>query len=224
LNTSAETPSPTSAKNRPNRKTQWLAALLILAVAALAIFLHLGDWLVLQDPLVTADVIVVLSGRMPLRALEAARLYGQKAAPTVWLTKPWGPSEELATMNIPFVGEEMYSEKVLLAKNVPATSIQILPDRILNTQQEIEEIGRIARQSHLQTVVIVTSAPHTRRVRTIWNHIVGDSPRLIVRHPLDDSFDGAHWWRSTQDALDVVREWLGLVNAWAGFPATPSRN
>jgi uncharacterized SAM-binding protein YcdF (DUF218 family) len=226
LNISAE-PAQLSSVVRGHRRNRWilgLPALLILAIAALWIFLHLGTWLVVQDPLAAADVIVVLSGRMPFRALEAARLYAQKIAPAVWITKPLGAGEDLATMNIPFVGEEAYSQKVLVAKDVPAPAIQILPDPILNTQQEIAEIGRIARQSHVQTVVIVTSSPHTRRVRTIWNRLVGDSPRLIVRHSLDDSFDAAHWWRNTQDALDVVREWLGLANAWAGFPAKPSQN
>jgi hypothetical protein len=31
------------------------------------------------------------------------------------------------------------------------------------------------------------------------------------------------WWRASGDALDVVREALGLVNAWAGLPLHPSR-
>ena len=40
----------------------------------------------------------------------------------------------------------------------------------------------------------------------------------------DDAFDGAHWWRHTQDGLDVVRETLGLLNAWTGFPLRPAQN
>jgi uncharacterized SAM-binding protein YcdF (DUF218 family) len=191
-------------------------------VAALWIFLHLGTWLVVQDPLTPAEVIVVLSGHMPYRAMEAARLYNEKAAPQVWVTQPVGPAEQLAEMHIPFVGEDFYSQRVLMARNVPALSIRILPDPSANTAEEIEEIGRQARENNLHTVVIVTSAPHTRRVRTIWKRLVGDSPQLIVRHPLDDPFNAPRWWRNTQDALDVVREWLGLANAWAGFPAKPN--
>jgi uncharacterized SAM-binding protein YcdF (DUF218 family) len=113
---------------------------------------------------------------------------------------------------------------VLLAMNVPALATRILPGPSANTAEEIEEIGRTAREAGLHTVLIVTSAPHTRRVRAIWKRLVGDSPRLIVRHPVDDPFQASRWWRSTQDALDVVREWLGLANAWAGFPARPNPN
>jgi hypothetical protein len=68
-----------------------------------------------QDPLVPADVIVVLSGHMPYRALEAARLYQQEAAPQIWVSRPVGPVQELAEMQIPFVGEDFYSQRVLLA-------------------------------------------------------------------------------------------------------------
>jgi uncharacterized SAM-binding protein YcdF (DUF218 family) len=223
-----DAPAPAAAGGQtPHRRNRWFAGLAIffvLMIAALWVFLHLGTWLVIQDPLAPADVIVVLSGHMPYRAIEAARLYGQKAAPQVWVTQPEGPAEELAQMHIPFVGEDFYSQRVLMAQGVPALSIRILPDATSNTASEIGEVSTIARQSDIHTVVIVTSAPHTRRVRAIWKRLVGDSPRLIVRHPVDDPFNGPRWWRSTADALDVVREWLGLANAWAGFPAKPGQN
>jgi len=73
-------------------------------------------------------------------------------------------------------------------------------------------------------VIIVTSKPHTRRVRMIWNRRVGDDPRAIIRYVSDDSFDPARWWRNTGDALDVVREVLGIVNALAGFPLHPEQH
>jgi uncharacterized SAM-binding protein YcdF (DUF218 family) len=224
---SPDAPFPGVAGAPGLRRRRWTVAfsiLLVVLVAGLWVFLHLGTWLVVQDPLSPADVIVVLAGHMPYRALEAARLYQQKAAPQVWVTRPVGPGEQLAEMQIPFVGEDFYSQRVLMAMGVPVLSIRILPDPTANTAEEIEEIARLAREDGLRTVVIVTSAPHTRRVRSIWRHLVGDSPRLLVRHPIDDSFNAARWWRNTQDALDVVREWLGLANAWAGFPAKPGQN
>jgi len=44
-----------------------------------------------------------------------------------------------------------------------------------------------------------------------------------VRAASEDPFDPRHWWRSTGDALDVVREVLGLMNAWAGLPLRRTR-
>jgi uncharacterized SAM-binding protein YcdF (DUF218 family) len=210
-----------------NGRKRWLVVFSILFVfvaAVLWIVLHAGTWLVVQDPLAPAQVIVVLSGRMPERAIEAARLYKQNAAPEVWVSQPASPISELKEMHIPFVGEDFYNERVLLALSVPADSVRIFPQPSANTEQEIEEIGRLTRGTGIRTVIIVTSSPHTRRVRAIWNRLIGDSPRLIVRHPVDDPFNAGRWWRNTQDALDVVREWLGLANAWAGFPSRPDAN
>jgi uncharacterized SAM-binding protein YcdF (DUF218 family) len=207
-----------------NRWIIGFSTLLALVGVVAWIVLHAGTWLVVQDPLAPAQVIVVLSGRMPDRAIEAARLFQQKAAPEVWVSQPLSPTAELAEMHIPFVGEDFYNQRVLLAMQVPADSIRIFPQPAANTEQEIEEVGRMARDGGIHTVIIVTSSPHTRRVRTIYNRLVGDSPKLIIRHPVDDPFNAARWWRNTQDALDVVREWFGLANAWAGFPSQPNSN
>jgi uncharacterized SAM-binding protein YcdF (DUF218 family) len=210
--------------SRRNRRIACLSTLFVLLGAFLWVFLRAGAWLIVQDPLAPAQTILVLSGRMPDRAVEAARLYRQNAAPQVWVSQPISPAEQLAEMHIPFVGEDFYNQRVLLALGVPADATRILPEPSANTAQEIEQIARLARSSGVRAVIIVTSAPHTRRVRAIWRRLVGDSPQLIVRHPIDDPFDGAHWWRNTQDALDFVREWLGLANAWAGFPSRPNPN
>jgi len=223
----ASPPGIAGGARRTSRRNRWIAGLSILFVllgAVLWVLLRAGTWLVVQDPLATAQVIVVLSGRMPDRAIEAAHLYRQNAAPQVWVSQPVSPIAQLAEMHIPFVGEDFYNQRVLLALAVPADSIRILSEPSANTAQEIEQIARLARTSDVRTVIIVTSAPHTRRVRAIWKRLVGPSPRLIVRHPTDDPFDAAHWWRNTQDALDIVREWLGLANAWAGFPSRPNPN
>jgi uncharacterized SAM-binding protein YcdF (DUF218 family) len=203
-----------------------LAILLIVAGACAWAILRAGAWLVVQDPLGPAQAIVVLSGRMPGRAMEAARLYRQNVAPEVWVSQPVSPRELLQEMSIPFVGEDYYSQRVLIAMGVPADAVRIMPEPSANTAAEVEQIARLAREGERasQPVVIVTSAAHTRRVRAIWNRRVGDALPLIVRHAEDDPFDAAHWWRNTQDALDVLREWAGLANALMGFPAQPYAN
>ncbi len=44
---------------------------------------------------------------------------------------------------------------------------------------------------------------------------------MMVHAAHDDPFDADHWWRNTRDVFAVVRETLGLVNAWAGLPVPP---
>jgi uncharacterized SAM-binding protein YcdF (DUF218 family) len=209
------------------KKRRWIvlgAIVIALAAAGTAIFFTIGRWLVVEDPLAHADAIVVLSGHLPDRALEAARIYQGGYADQVWVSQPDSPAEELKTMKIFYLGEDFYNEKVLLAQGVPADSIRILQHPISNTEEEVKEISENLRGDDFHHVIVVTSKPHTRRVRTIWRKLVGSDPGLVVRYADDDPYDGAHWWRHTHDALDIVRETMGLFNAWAGFPVRPSQN
>jgi uncharacterized SAM-binding protein YcdF (DUF218 family) len=205
---------------------RWLipGGIFIVLAGAAAIFFTVGRWLVVEDPLVHADAIVILSGRLPERALEAARVYQAGYADQVWISPPVSPVDELKAMHISFLGEDFYNEKVLIAQKVPPDAIRILERPDENTEAEVRQIVEDLRTLKFHSAIIVTSKPHTRRVRTIWRKLVGSDPRLIVHYAPDDTYDGAHWWRHTQDGLDVVRETLGLLNAWAGFPLRPSQN
>lgn len=213
----------TESKSKLRRWRVPGAIFIVLAVAA-ALFLTVGNWLVVEDPLVHADVIVILSGRLPERAIEAARVYHAGYADQVWISPPPSPVDDLKAMKISYLGEDFYNEKVLIAKGVPPDSIRILERADANTEEEVRQIAEDLHNMDLHSAIIVTSKPHTRRVRTIWRKLVGSQPHMIVRYPQDDIYDGAHWWRHTRDGLDVVRETLGLLNAWAGFPLRPSEN
>jgi uncharacterized SAM-binding protein YcdF (DUF218 family) len=186
-------------------------------------FLGVGRWLVVENPLEKSQAIVVLSGSMPLRALEAARLFHDGYAPQVWLTRPEQPAASLDPLGIPNSGEDYFNSRVLEREGVPATAIRILDPRINNTADEIRAISAQAARENASVVIIVTTKAHTRRVSRLWRHLASGHTRAIVRSSSADSFDAAHWWRSTHDALDVVREVLGLLNAWAGLPLQPNR-
>jgi uncharacterized SAM-binding protein YcdF (DUF218 family) len=209
-----------------SRKRRWLilGGIFIVLAGAVTLFFTVGNWLVVEDPLVHADVIVVLSGRLPERAVEAARVYRAGYADQVWISPPVSPVDELKAMNISYLGEDFYNEKVLIAQGVPPDDIRILDRPDANTEAEVRQTVENLRAMDFHSAIIVTSKPHTRRVRTIWRKLVGTEPRMIVHFSPDDPYDGAHWWRHTRDALDVVRETLGLLNAWAGFPLRPSLN
>jgi len=214
----------TNLKPKLRRSLIWAGIPIVLVSIGFFLFFGVGKWLVIQDPLVHADAIVVLSGHLPDRALEAARLYHAGYAEQVWVSLPVTPAEELKTMKIFYLGEDFYNEKVLLAKGVPVDAIRILERPSDNTEQEVRQIHEILLRNNSHNVIVVTSKAHTRRVRAVWNRLVGSDPHAVVRFANDDPYDGAHWWRHTQDALDTVRESLGLLNAWAGFPLRPSQD
>jgi uncharacterized SAM-binding protein YcdF (DUF218 family) len=201
-----------------------IAALLVLLVFGLAAVLAVrgaGRWLVREDPLVPGDVVVVLSGGMPYRAEEAARIYRLGDAREVWVSQSVAPVAELASMGIPYVGEEYFSREVLLHSGVPETAVRLLPERIADTEQEVAEIAREMRREQKTTVIIVTSPQHTRRVKALWHKMVGNHPQAVVRAAFQDPFDADHWWHNTADTFSVVRELMGLVNIWLGLPVRP---
>jgi uncharacterized SAM-binding protein YcdF (DUF218 family) len=190
---------------------------------AVAAFFGVGRWLTVEDPLEKASAIAVLSGSMPLRAIEAAKLYREGYAPEVWLTHSTEPGETLNKMGIPFAGEDFYDARILIREGVPEAAIHVLDPPIVNTVDEIRVIGKTLDAANDHTVIIVTTKVHTRRTRLLWRGLASGHGRAIVRAASTDPFDPGHWWRTTSDALDVVREVLGVLNAWAGLPLKPAR-
>ncbi len=196
-------------------------AVLILLVALLVLFRGAGRWLDREDPLAHADVIFVLGGGMPQRAVEGAKVYAMGYAPEVWLSRPYSPADDLAKLGIHYVSEEDYNRQILIHEGVPESAIHILPATVVNTEEEVQEAARELRRAGKSSVILVTSPQHTRRVWTLWRHLVGNDPKAIVHAAHEDPFDPDHWWRNTRDVFSVVRETLGLVNAWAGLPVPP---
>lgn len=210
-----------SFDSKPKRANRaWriaLAVLVILAISWAIVARHLGSWLVVQDPLEHSGAIVVLSGGLPYRALEAAKIYREGMAPEIWVTRSWH-SPAIDELIPDFNGEEFYSERILIREGVPATSIKLLEPVVVNTEEEVRIIAEQMRASGISRVIIATSPPHTRRVRAIWTEVAPKGFEAIVRPASMEPYDAQHWWRNTKDALDVTREMLGLLNAWAGLP------
>jgi|SRR6516164_1979125 uncharacterized SAM-binding protein YcdF (DUF218 family) len=198
-----------------------LTALIGLCATGFFAFRAVGRWLIRQDPLRSADVIVVLSGGLPWRAEEAARLFHLGEAREIWISRPEAPDDELAAMGVRYLGEDYFNREVLLHSGVPDGAIRILPEAIVNTQQEVLEIAQQMRRQGKTTALLVTSPEHTRRVKVLWRKVVGDPPTAIVRAAPKAPFDADHWWRNTRDTYSVVRELMGLTNAWVGLPVRP---
>jgi uncharacterized SAM-binding protein YcdF (DUF218 family) len=199
------------------RITALIAMLGVCAGGTIA-FRGAGRWLVREDALGPADAIMVLSGSMPARAQEAARIFRLGYAREVWVSRPESPATTLEQMGIQYRGEEDYNREVLIHDGVPEANVRIIASAIINTEQEV---ASEMRKEHMARVIIVTSPQHTRRVRTLWRKLVGENPQAIVRGAPQDAFDADHWWRDTRDTYSVVREMMGLLNAWTGLRVRP---
>ena len=216
----------TAARVRSWRRAMVSVAFLALVVVVFTIGLNrLGHWLVVAEPLQNARAIVVLSGHLPFRAMEAATIYKAGWAPEIWLTRVSRPAKEasLAGLGVHVVGEETYNQQILRRLGVPLGKIKILKKSVQNTLDEVRVVAQQLKYTGGQRVILVTSKSHTRRVRATWRSNVGQFPRAIIRYALADPFNPDRWWRHTRDALSVSREILGLMNVWTGFPLRPDR-
>jgi uncharacterized SAM-binding protein YcdF (DUF218 family) len=197
-----------------------------LAAVGLALILaafagtRAGVALRVSDPLQAADAIVVINGKVPFRAMKGADLYKQHLAPEVWLTmgNRNAAEVEMERLGVRPTLEHVYSQAVLEKLGVPANAIHVIPGRNTNTATEVKTIAAYAKQRRVARVVLVTSSYHSRRVRSLWHRLVGDSPRAIVQFTDEEPFDAGRWWTDAADAWTVSREWFGLLNASLGFP------
>ncbi len=217
-----ESSSETTVSQHQRKRRIVLVFAGVVLLGAVVVFLCIGRWLVVEDPLEKAQAIVVLSGRMPLRTIEAAKLYREGYAPKVWLTHSTEPGATLQAMGIPYHGEDFYTSQVLMHEGVPKGDIRLLEPAIINTADELAAASAALAAEKGATLIIVTSKVHTRRVRILWNRLATSRGRAIIRAASDDPFEPRRWWHTTSDALDVVREFLGILNAWAGMPLRPA--
>lgn len=202
-----------------------LAVLALLAGVGFWTFRNVGRWLVVQDTLQPARAIVVLSGRLPFRSMEAAQIYRQGLAPEVWLfmEEPSAAYEALLKLGVHQTAEHEYDEQVLERLGVPKTAIRVLEPPATNTRSEFELLRDELHRQGGDRIILVTSPVHTRRSRKIWRLVVGDHPQAILRYAPSEPSDPDHWWRTTQDVEAVVHEIMGLINAYLGFVAEPRK-
>jgi uncharacterized SAM-binding protein YcdF (DUF218 family) len=138
--------------------------MLLGATTGLVILLGAREWLVREDPLTEATAIAVLSGNIPTRALEAARLYHDGYAKEIWLTHPCAHADVLEVLGIYYSRGSDFNVWVLWEQGVPAKAIHVLDAPIVNTAEELDVISAALKAAGGQRVIVVTNKAHTRRV------------------------------------------------------------
>ena len=112
------------------------------------------------------------------------------------------------------------SREVLIRQGVPPSAIVVPNEEAVGTLEELQAAYR-ALGSNEASVILVTSKFHTRRTRLTWDFVTKGRSRGIVRPATQDPFDPNRWWRERRFILSVVREYLGLIHYYLGFPVGP---
>ena len=203
---------------RPIRIT--LAAAAVFFVWSLVAWIA-AEALIVSVPLERADAIVVLSGSEAYveRTRWAAKLYSNGRAPIIILTNDnqMGGWSEAQKRN-PLFKERARDE--LLAAGVPASSIELAPGSITNTYDEGLSLREHAERRGLRSLLIVTSAYHSRRALWSLQQVFrgsGVSLGMESVMPGQQMPSPGVWWLSLSGWRAVALEYPKLVYYWLRY-------
>jgi uncharacterized SAM-binding protein YcdF (DUF218 family) len=176
-------------------------------------------WLVVEAPLARADAIVVLAGSSTYfeRAQKAAALFKEGRSPRIILTNDnrqggWSSVEQ----RNPFFYERTTSE--LTRAGVPQSAIEVIPQPVYSTRDEAVLLRRYSDTRGLRSLIVVTSAYHSRRaLRTFRTVFATSSVQIGLEHPPTglQTPRPATWWLHLRGWLMVPNEYLKMVYYWA---------
>ena len=174
-----------------------------------------AKFLIKESPLNRADAIVVLSGSATYRerAHEAARLFLEGRASRIVITNDnhqgaWSSAEQ---RNL-FFYERSLEE--LKKAGVPSQSIEVLMQPVTSTYEEAGVIRDYAQQHDLRSILIVTSAYHSRRALWVFSKVFRDTGVQIGLHavpPGKQSPPAPTWWLTLRGWKLVPTEYVKMV-------------
>jgi uncharacterized SAM-binding protein YcdF (DUF218 family) len=204
-------------------KRRFKFAIILLALLTGWIFLapFLAERLIVKKPLTRADAILILGGSATFkeRTDKAAELYRQGIASKIWLTDDGGQSgwSQAEQRNPKFVE---LARKRLIEREVLPESIEILQPQVDGTIDEARTFAEKAKTENLKSVLLVTSAYHTRRALWTFAEILDgnnveigvESPPTGIQTPQPD-----YWWLHSSGWNWIIGEYVKSLYYWAFY-------
>lgn len=179
-----------------------LALVLLAVVVCLSwrpVLLAVGGFLVVQDELVPADVIHVVSGPN-YRVDHSIQLYQQGYGKQLFLT---GRGSQSDTQRRRAIRRGVPPEAVI-ADGAPVTS----------TYSEAVRLRAFIDQSEtsIRSVIICSDAYHMRRAKWAYEQVLGDQVQVQMSPvPFDQSPFRREWWTHRRSLKRVIEEYVKLA-------------
>jgi uncharacterized SAM-binding protein YcdF (DUF218 family) len=172
-------------------------------------------------PLQRADAIVLLSGSSTLRerALYVSQLYAAGKAPLIIVTNDgqrgsWSNAEQ----RNPSYYEVTIMELVRLG--VPKERIEVLMQPVSSTYEEAMLLRGHLKERPVTSILIVTSAYHSRRALWTFNRVFAGSNVLIGLESAPAGWQTPSawtWWLRPRGWRSVPGEYLKLIHYWLRY-------
>jgi hypothetical protein len=188
-----------------SRWPKWSLILMVVALGAFAIVASpirepvlraAGLALVANDPVTSAEIIVVSLDSDGAGALEAADLVhsGVSKRVAVFMASPSEEDDEFVRRGLPH--EDEATKQIRELNSLGVTDIvQISP--VDGTEEEVKALPPWCDEHQLQSVVFVAHTDHTRRLRRVLDRIMkGHATRVMVKPARYTNFDPDRWWET----------------------------
>jgi hypothetical protein len=188
------------------RLLRWASVLAVLALAAFAIVairplrepvLRAAGWaLVVNEPVTSADIIVLSLDSGGAGALEAADLVqsGISKRVAVFMDPPTGVDREFIRRGLPY--EDLAAKQIRQLRSLGVTDV-VQISRVDGTEGEGRVLPLWCDEHQLRSVVVVATKDHSRRLRRVLDRAMKGHPtRVTVQPARYSSFDPDRWWET----------------------------
>lgn len=169
----------------------------------------LGGFLVANDEPCPVDAVYVLGGSARFRGEEAARVY----------QAGWGKVFRFTGEPVPhalkvegILRTEAQQTRAVAVRNGVPDSLALAVDKGTSTWEESVFILEDARANGYDTVMIVSSRFHLRRIDHVFRSRFREHGiTVVLRGAPNGEFNEERWWHSEEGLLFVNNEYVKLV-------------
>ena len=201
------------------KKIMTILVILFAFFIFVSVFLipNLGKWLVAEDEFQESDMIVVLTGSVTDRILQAVDIYNERYSDKLVLVNSYRVDYDIFVergVEIP-PGDAQLSKMAAIDLGVPEENILILEGSAKSTQDEALIIREYIRNNRaIESIILVTSKYHSGRSKKIFRKALSGLDREINIYSSPSKYDPSNinqWWKDGEDINLVVLEYLKLV-------------
>lgn len=186
--------------------------IILFLIAGKPILRGLGNYLIAEDELVSADAIFILGGNNYDRSLKAYDLIKQNQAPLVY-TLGENVSNDLAILgeDIP---DALLCQEFLLDLGLSIN--QVIPiTKGTSTLEESEAILAECEAKKYKNIIIVSDKFHLRRISSVFKtKFQNKGIQVLLAGASSSLYDEQKWWQYESGLIMLNNEYIKLAYYW----------
>lgn len=214
------------------QKNFYIKAIRYLLLVAFVLFFILffcksGEYLILETQLPYSADAIILMGNIPDRALAAIDLYKKEKIHKIYVVDEF--MEGMTTLREKGYQMDSNTEQmtsILKQAGVADSLIIVIPGPARSTKEEALFFRQCMNEStDIDTLIIISSAAHTRRAFIIFNHFLNEKRKNkieVLTYPSPYSaYDPEKWYTRKEDIQTALSEYIKIlsflcVERWSG--------